>query len=172
MTTHMDRFREALEGAVEDALAKAPEEVVTAVWNACDDERGRLLEENENLRAQLKQLNAAANRALDSLNAFITDTSDPGVEALGARYELRNTLVERLPHSPEPEVHSVEQQVREQIADEIKAAIDRSRAHEASLGVAEPAMDARRLGLISALRIVQGDDRFGVPAAGVRKAGE
>lgn len=174
MTTHINHFREALESAVEEALAKVPDEVVTAVYDACDDERGRLREENENLRAQLKQLNAAANRGLDSLNALISDTTDPGVEALGARYELRNTLVERLPHTPAPETHTVEQQVRDQIAEELKAAIDRSRQHEADLGTSESGMDARRLGLIAALRIVQGDDKFGMPtaAAEARKAGE
>lgn len=38
------------------------------------------------------RLEAAARRALDSLAALILDTSDPGVEALGAQYELRQAL--------------------------------------------------------------------------------
>lgn len=38
---------------------------------------------------------------------------------------------------------------------EIQAAIDRSRDHERELGTSEPAMTARRLGLLAALRIVQ-----------------
>ena len=51
-----DRFREALESAVEDALAKLPQEVVSALWNALDDERGRLAEENRDLHAKVAQL--------------------------------------------------------------------------------------------------------------------
>ena len=90
-----NEFREALESAVEDALAKLPEEVTSAVCNACDDERGRLLDENRELQAKLRKLNAAANRALDNLNMFIADHSDPGVEALGARWELWHSLTER-----------------------------------------------------------------------------
>lgn len=102
MSTTTRAFRDALERAVEDAVADLPEEIVSAVWNATDDERGRLAEENKQLRAQLTALNAAANRALDSLNALIEDSSDPGVEALGARYELRQRLVERLPNATRP----------------------------------------------------------------------
>lgn len=38
------------------------------------------------------RLHTAAERALDSLEALIADNTDPGVEALGARYELATAL--------------------------------------------------------------------------------
>ncbi|MFE7626069.1 hypothetical protein [Streptomyces sp. NPDC057509] len=39
------------------------------------------------------RLREAAQRALESLNALIADTTDPGVEALGARHELGQALL-------------------------------------------------------------------------------
>lgn len=117
-----DRFREALESAVEDALIRLPEEVVTAVWNACDDERGRLSEENDKLREQITKLNTAANRALDSLNMLITEVADPGVEVLGARYQLHQSLASRIPHSVDADPTSPEQARSTALAEAIKAA--------------------------------------------------
>lgn len=38
------------------------------------------------------RLRSAAQRALESLENLIADTTDPGVEALGARYELATAL--------------------------------------------------------------------------------
>jgi hypothetical protein len=40
----------------------------------------------------MTRLHEAARRALDSLNDLIANTTDPGVEALGARYELATAL--------------------------------------------------------------------------------
>ena len=50
-----------------------------------DHERRQVLDE-------LKPLMNAAARAWMSLNAFIDDHPDPGVEAFGARYELQQEL--------------------------------------------------------------------------------
>lgn len=41
------------------------------------------------------RLASAARRALESLEDFIQDTVDPGVAALGARWELRHALRQR-----------------------------------------------------------------------------
>lgn len=46
------------------------------------------------------RLEAAARRALDSLAALILDSPDPGVEALGAQYELRQVLAGEVPEIP------------------------------------------------------------------------
>lgn len=101
MTAELDRFRQTLKDGVEGELESYTEDIaksiVATLWNACDDERGRLLQENKELRAALLKLNAAANRGLDSLNMLIQDSSDPGTEALGARHELRMALIARLP---------------------------------------------------------------------------
>lgn len=43
------------------------------------------------------RLRDAAQRALESLNALIADTLDPGVEALGARHELGQALLNTAP---------------------------------------------------------------------------
>lgn len=58
------------------------------------------------------RLEAAARRALDSLAAFILDTSDPGVEALGAQYELRHALLLDTPPIPTDRVWQVQVQRR------------------------------------------------------------
>ena len=64
MTTTPDQFRRTLEDAVETTLAEHADEtaraIVTTIWNATDDERGRLIEENQHLTAEL-----TAYRALD-----------------------------------------------------------------------------------------------------------
>jgi hypothetical protein len=39
------------------------------------------------------RIEAAARRALDALNDLIANTTDPGVEALGARFELSQALI-------------------------------------------------------------------------------
>lgn len=43
------------------------------------------------------RLRAAAQRALESLTDLIANTTDPGVEALGARYELGQALLNTSP---------------------------------------------------------------------------
>lgn len=43
---------------------------------------------------QHDRLTAAARRALDSLTDLIRDSSDPGTEALGARHELEQALLD------------------------------------------------------------------------------
>lgn len=47
-----------------------------------------------------EQLQAAAQRALEALGALILDSPDPGVEALGAQYELRRALLGTTPEIP------------------------------------------------------------------------
>ncbi|MGY1439465.1 hypothetical protein [Streptomyces reniochalinae] len=151
-----DRFREALESAVEDTLIRLPEEVVTAVWNACDDERGRLSEENDKLREQLTKLNIAANRALDSLNMLITEVADPGVEALGARYQLHQSLASRTPHSVYADPTSPEQARSTTLAKAIEAArgeyltddtrTEEDRAYNRAVSDVIAAIDALRTG--------------------------
>jgi hypothetical protein len=42
---------------------------------------------------QPDRLRSAAQRALESLEDLIANTTDPGVEALGARYELATALL-------------------------------------------------------------------------------
>lgn len=97
MNPRIDLFREALEGAIKNALADIPRDITAAIWNATDDERGRLVDENKRLSEQLDKLNTAANRALNSMESLITEHDAPSTEALGARYELRQALVERIP---------------------------------------------------------------------------
>lgn len=46
------------------------------------------------------RLGAAAQRALESLDDLIANTTDPGVEALGARYELAHALSTAGPTTP------------------------------------------------------------------------
>lgn len=59
MTADMDRFRRTLEDGVENELNANAEQltksIVATLWNACDDERGRLLEENEKLSSELER---------------------------------------------------------------------------------------------------------------------
>lgn len=56
------------------------------------------------------RLQAAARRALDSLAALILDNPDPGIEALGAQYELRQALHGTAPEIPTERVWQVEAQ--------------------------------------------------------------
>ena len=54
------------------------------------------------------RLEAAARRALDSLAALILDNPDPGIEALGAQYELRQALLGAVPEIPTTRVWTIE----------------------------------------------------------------
>lgn len=54
------------------------------------------------------RLEAAARRALDVLSHFILDSPDPGVEALGAQYELRQALIGDAPEIPTERVWQTE----------------------------------------------------------------
>jgi uncharacterized phage infection (PIP) family protein YhgE len=77
------QFREELESAVEGALTDMTKEVVTAVWNACDDQRGELQERINQLHTELKARPTRAEvlrKAADEL-----DEDD----YLGAADELR-----------------------------------------------------------------------------------
>lgn len=57
---------------------------------------------------QPERLEAAARRALDSLAALILDTPNPGVEALGAQYELRQALLGETPEIPTTRTWTIE----------------------------------------------------------------
>lgn len=48
----------------------------------------------------MTSLEAAARRALASLNALIADTRDPGTEALAAQFELEQVLIGSAPPHP------------------------------------------------------------------------
>jgi hypothetical protein len=54
------------------------------------------------------RLEAAARRALDVLGHFILDSPDPGAEALGAQYELRQLLLGAAPEIPTVRVWQIE----------------------------------------------------------------
>lgn len=56
------------------------------------------------------RLEAAARRALDSLAALILNNPDPGVEALGAQYELRQALHGTTPEIPTLRVWQIDAQ--------------------------------------------------------------
>lgn len=72
------------------------------------------------------RLEAAARRALDSLADFILDTSDPGVEALGAQYELRQALHLETPPIPTNRDWYLETQRRDGSWSRYSAVMDRS----------------------------------------------
>ncbi|MER5750665.1 hypothetical protein [Streptomyces sp. NPDC002088] len=57
---------------------------------------------------QPNHLEAAARRALQALGDLILDSSDPGVEALGAQYELRQALLGTAPEIPTQRVWQIE----------------------------------------------------------------
>ena len=46
------------------------------------------------------RLEAAARRALDALGDLILNSPDPGTEALGAQFELRQALLDAIPEIP------------------------------------------------------------------------
>ena len=50
--------------------------------------------------AEYESLRAAAQRALESLSGLILDSRDPGGEAFGAQYELRQILSGAVPEIP------------------------------------------------------------------------
>ncbi|MGW1527556.1 hypothetical protein [Streptomyces sp. NPDC002159] len=54
------------------------------------------------------RLQAAARRALDALGDLISNTSDPGVEALGAQQELQQALLDHTPPRPDERTWTVE----------------------------------------------------------------
>lgn len=60
MTTDMDRFHQTLtdgvSGDLEGYVDEITKSIVATIWNACDDERGRLLKENEGLRATMQRV--------------------------------------------------------------------------------------------------------------------
>lgn len=88
-----------------------------------DDVRRQVIEE-------LMPLANAASRAWLSLNAFVQDHPDPGVEALGARYELQHEL-RRLPKDvrdrlefPADGSGEAETKLRSLLADQIEESCD------------------------------------------------
>ncbi|MET8080064.1 hypothetical protein [Streptomyces sp. NPDC005303] len=54
------------------------------------------------------RLEAAARRALDALGDLILNSPDPGTEALGAQYELRQTLLGVIPEIPTTRTWTIE----------------------------------------------------------------
>lgn len=54
------------------------------------------------------RLEAAAQRALDSLGDLILNTPNPGVEALGAQFELRQALLDAIPEIPTTRTWTIE----------------------------------------------------------------
>ncbi|WP_030506395.1 hypothetical protein [Microbispora rosea] len=84
--------------------------------------------------AELMPLMNAAARAWASLDAFVLDHPDPGVEALGARYELQHELRRhsmRLPKEVRDQLEfpitgsgEAETKLREHLADQIEESCD------------------------------------------------
>lgn len=135
---------EEIETVVRDWVAKHP---------VCDADR----------------LAAAAHRALTAFEDLIAESRDPGVEALGARYELATALQRVSPYEkPLDEPGFDPRADLARIERELLAALDSSRNAYPELADAP-----ERLGLLAALRIVQGD-RFGAPktAAALQRADE
>lgn len=58
------------------------------------------------------RLEAAARRALQALSDLILDNPDPGVEALGAQYELRQALLGEAPEIPTERAWRIESRRR------------------------------------------------------------
>lgn len=58
------------------------------------------------------RLEAAARRALQALSDLILDNPDPGIEALGAQYELRQALIGEAPEIPTERAWRIESQRR------------------------------------------------------------
>jgi hypothetical protein len=54
------------------------------------------------------RLEAAARRALDSLGDLILNTPNPGVEALGAQFELRQALLDAISEIPTTRTWTIE----------------------------------------------------------------
>lgn len=69
MNAEMDRFRRTLEDTVEGEIESYNEmvgrSIVASLWNAMDDERGRLLERVAELEAALATTKAAAQKLVD-----------------------------------------------------------------------------------------------------------
>lgn len=94
-----------------------------------------------------------------------TISSHAGTQEYLTPEQQKQRCPRAVPVYPAPVVETLQNELA-RIETEIQAAIDRSRDHERDLGISEPAMDVRRLGLLAALRIVQGD-RFGAPGTHV-----
>lgn len=97
---------EAVERA-ERAEAEVAEQAATiAGHEKAAGSDGRIIADleaiNDEVRAENERLRAAATRAADALDDLIANTSDPGVEALGARWELRHALRNRTGSGPLP----------------------------------------------------------------------
>lgn len=60
-----------------------------------------------------ERLAAAARRALEALVDLICNTRDPGVEALGAQFELRQALIGHAPVKPDQREWTIEVQWRD-----------------------------------------------------------
>lgn len=83
MTAAVDRFHRTLEDAVENELSAQSEtlarSIVATLWNACDDERGRLAEENRRLRAEVAELRtklATAERQARELDQTVAERDE------------------------------------------------------------------------------------------------
>lgn len=59
-------------------------------------------------KPDMSRVEAAARRALDSLGGLILNTPDPGVEALGAQFELRQALLDAIPEIPTTRTWTIE----------------------------------------------------------------
>lgn len=96
MTAELDRFRRTLEdgvtGDLEGYVDDIAKSIVATVWNSCDDERGRLLEENKGLWATVQ-------RARDL--AAYWDTVDGGQQVAEAITSVLDGTSRPLPTSTE-----------------------------------------------------------------------
>jgi hypothetical protein len=83
-------------------------------WLELDPERAAVLRQNlAGPEGEAQQLEASARRALDALAMLILNNPDPGTEALGAQYELRQALFGQPSEFPAIRVWQIQAQRRD-----------------------------------------------------------